>query len=443
MGPSEGPSLIINNDQSLNLQNGDCIKDEFVLHGQCAQCPSILRSAVLLGSLAICILVLATYFLLTAPFGTPVLFIGVEFFQLLSLVGNTHVQWPKLMDIVFAFAAIIGLDIDVIAPIQCHLELSPQVNHFIVMLLPLLLGVVSIGCVSGWHAIRRKRTEHDLLANFNAIARLSMLGIVFGYMKLVVTSLEAISCSFVQGGNDTDDIVDFPIDWLCLAKGGDGDKLVAFLGLIAFFVYGIGLPVALYIMLRRYRDQVRLETGEPSSVVLELARVFLLIYCEDRWWWTVFVLARKLVFVLVVTLFPDLPVLSLLFILIVVIASAAMQWKASPYFEDTADDAEGVDTDTVRSFSLLRHQTVDLILHGSLIAIAILGILLIFISTSSDGRVGLGLFGLVVMTGSILLLIAAAFHASKNRFSAETISDKATSETVTDLESAAVEDYLL
>jgi hypothetical protein len=207
-------------------------------------------------------------------------------------------------------------------------------------------------------------------------------------------------------------------------------------------VYGIGLPVVLYIVLHHYRDEVW--TGmERSSVVLEVARVFLLTYCDDRWWWTVFVLVRKLVFVLVVTLFPDLPILSLLFIVIVVVVSAAMQWKESPYYEDTADDAEGVDTDTVRSFSLLRHQTVDLILHGSLIAIAILGIPLIFVSTSSDGRVGLGLFGLVVMTGSILLLIAAAFHASKYRFSAETISDKATSETVTDLESAAVEDYLL
>jgi hypothetical protein len=388
--------------------------------------------------------VLATYFLLTAPFGTAVLFIGVEFFQLLSLVGNTHVQWPKLMDIVFAFAAIIGLDIDIIAPIQCHLGLSPQVNHFIVMLLPLLLGAISIGCVSAWHAIRQKRTEQDLSADFNSIARLLMLGLVFGYMKLVVTSLEAASCSSVQGENNKDGIVDLQIDWLCLADGSDGDKVVAFLGMIAFFVYGIGLPVALYIILRLYRDQVRTETEDTvTSVVLEVARVFLLTYCDDRWWWTVFVLARKLVFVLVVILFPDLPALSLVFIVIVVIASAAMQWKESPYYEDTADDAEGVDSDTVRSFSLLRHQTVDLILHGSLIAIAILGVLLIFISTASDGRVGLGLFGLVVMIGSMMLLIAAAFRACKTRLSAETISEKATSETVLDLEHGMVEDELV
>jgi hypothetical protein len=383
--------------------------------------------------------VLATFFLLTAPFGTAVLFVGVEFFQLLSLVGITHVLWPKMMHFVFAFAAIIGLDIDIISPIQCHLGLSPQANHFIVMLFPLLLAMTSTGCVSLWHVIQKKRTEQDFTANINTIARLLMLGLVFGYMKLVVTSLEAISCSSVQGKNGQGGIVDLKIDWFCLGEGSGGDKIVAFLGLVAFFLYGIGLPVVLYVVLRHYRDQVRTGT-EVSSVVLELARIFLLTYCEDCWWWTVFVLARKLVFVLVVTLFPDLPILSLLFIVIVVIGSAAMQWKESPYYEDTADEAEGDETYAVRSFSLRRHQTVDLILHGSLIAIAILGVLLVFIATSLDGRVGLGLFGLVIMIGSILLLIVAAFQASKNRFSAETTSDKATDETVTELESGIVED---
>jgi hypothetical protein len=313
---------------------------------------------------------LATYFLFTAPFGTAVLLVGVEFFQLLSLVGNTHVQWPKLMDFVFAFAAIIGLDIDIIIPFQCHLGLSPQVNHFIVMLRPLLLALISIGCVSLWHVIRKKRSEQDLLADMNLIAQLSMLGLVFGYMKLVVTSLEAVSCSSIQGENDQNGITYPQIDWFCLGEGSSGDIIVAFLGLVSFFLYGIGLPVILYIVLHHYRDQVRLESGASNSVMLELARGFLLIYCEDRWWWTLFVLARKLVFVLVVTLFTDLLILSLLFILIVVIASAVMQWKESPCYEDTADDAEGVDSEDVRPFSLLRHQTADLILHGSLIAIA-------------------------------------------------------------------------
>jgi hypothetical protein len=302
------------------------------------------------------------------------------------------------------------------------------------MLLPLLLGAISIGCVSVWHTIRKKRTEEDLRANFDSVARLLMLGLVFGYMKLVVTSLEAISCSFVQGENDENGFVDLQIDWFCLGKDSGADKIIAFLGLVAFVVYGIGLPVVLYIVLRRYRDPIRTET-EDSSVLVDVARVFLLTYCDDRWWWTVFVLARKLVFVLVISFFPDLPVLSLVFIVIVTIVSAAMQRRESPYYEDTAEDAEGGDTITVRSFSLLRHQTVDLILHGSLITIAILGILLKLIATTSDGRVGLGLIGIIVMVGSMLLLVGAAFRACKNRFSAETSSDKTPSETIPDLES--------
>jgi hypothetical protein len=48
-----------------------------------------------------------------------------------------------------------------------------------------------------------------------------------------------------------------------------------------------------------------------------------------------------------------------------------------------------------------------------------------------------------MMIGSMLLLIAAAFHACKTRFSAEMTSDKATGETVTDLESRIVEDKIL
>jgi hypothetical protein len=330
------------------------------------------------------------------------------------------------MDVAFAFAAIIGLDIDIIAPIQCHLGISPQVNHFIVMLLPLLLGATSLGYVSVWHTIRKKRTEEDLRANFNSLARLMMLGLVFGYMKLIVSSLEAVSCSSVQEENAVN------VDWFCLGKGSGSDKIIAFLGLVAFFVYGIGLPVVLCIVLRRYRDPIRTET-EDSSVLAEVSRVFLLPYCDDRWWWTVFVLVRKLVFVLVISFLPD-PVLGLAFIVIATIFSIAVQWKESPYYEDTAEDSEGSETVTVRSFSLLRHRTVDLILHGSLIAIAILGILFNFIKTTSDNRVGLGLIGIIVMVASMLLLIAAACRAYQNRFSAETSSPKTPSETIQDVE---------
>jgi hypothetical protein len=202
-------------------------------------------------------------------------------------------------------------------------------------------------------------------------------------MKLVVTSLEAVSCSSIQGENDQGGIVDLKIDWFCLVEGSGGDKIAAFLGLIAFFLYGNGLPVVLYVMLRHYCNQVW--TGmEESSVVLEVVCVFLLTYCNDRWWWTVFVLVRKLVFVLVVNLFPDHPILSLVFIVMAVMVLTAMQWEESPYYEDTLDNAEGVNCETVQSFSLLHHQTVDLILHGSLILIAILGIILISILRTSN-----------------------------------------------------------
>jgi hypothetical protein len=198
----------------------------------------------------------------------------------------------------------------------------------------------------------------------------------------------------------------------CLGEGSNGDIIVAFLGLVSFFLYGIGLPVVLYILLHHYRDQVWTGT-DGSSVVLDLARVFLLTYGDDRWWRTVFLVVRKLVFVFMVTLFPDLFIPSLMLIVIVVMFSAGMQWKESPYYEDTADGAEGVDSEAVPSFSLLRHMTVDPILHGSLITIALFRIFLVFFSTTSNGRVGLGLFGLALMIGSMLLLIAATFRACK------------------------------
>ena len=94
-----------------------------------------------------------------------VFFIAIEFFQLHSLVSITHVQWSKLMDVAFAFVAAIGLDIDIIAPIQCHLGLSLQVNHFILMLLLLLLGVTGIGSpsVDAWTRIWLREACRDFL----------------------------------------------------------------------------------------------------------------------------------------------------------------------------------------------------------------------------------------------------------------------------------------
>ncbi len=352
---------------------------------------------------------LLAYFLLTAPFGTAILFIGVEFFQLLSLVGITHVPWPNVMEIVFAFSAIIGLDIDIIAPVQCHLRLTSQQGHAITMLLPVILSAISIGGLRLWYYAFGKMSDENLKSRTNSVVRVVMLGLFFGYMKLVLTSLEAVACSSIERNDD----IDRNIDWFCFAQGNTGDKVIAMMGTFALFVYGIGLPVVLCLVLRHYRDQVRNET-EDAGVVVEVAKVFLLTYCDDRWWWSVFVLVRKFAFVFMVTFFQDVPILSLVFLVAVTGLSAAMQWYESPYFQDTDEDAEEVEPESTRSFSLFRHQTVDLILHGSIAATAILGVLMISISPTSDGRVGLGMFGLLVMIGSLVLLFIAAFRSFKN-----------------------------
>ena len=451
MIPSSSPSEVPSTLPTMNFtavvqqltvdESNACNKDEFILHGQCAQCPSVLRSAVLVAVLVVSVLALVSYFILTAPFGTAVLFIGVEFLQLLSLVGITHVQWPKVMEIMFAFAAIVGLDIDIIAPMQCHFRLTSQEGHAVTMLLPLILSVTSICCLRLWYAFGRM-SDANLKSRMNSIARLVMLGLVFGYMKLVLTSFEAVACSSIQR-TDEDGLGDRGIDWFCFGGGNGGDKTIAIMGLVAFFIYGIGLPTGLCLMLRHYRENVRTDAQE-AGVMIEIARVFLLTYCDDRWWWSVFVMARKLAFVLMVAFFQDVPILSLVFILIVTSFSATMQWKDSPYFQDTDEDVEGQEQQSKRSFSLFRHQTVDLILHGSIIATAILGILLTSISPTSDGRVGLGIFGLLTMIGSITLLLFAAFRSFKNRLDVEKLSEQPAMDesdaTILDLEGGIDED---
>jgi hypothetical protein len=86
---------------------------------------------------------------------------------------------------------------------------------------------------------------------------------------------------FRQGKN-AENVADLQIDWSCLGKDSGSNKIIAFLGLNAFFGYGIGLPIIRHIVLRRYRYPIWTETVD-FNIVIEVTRVFLLTYRDDRW----------------------------------------------------------------------------------------------------------------------------------------------------------------
>jgi hypothetical protein len=449
VAPSDVPSQIPTSetvfDQALGLEGSTCPFDQFALHGDCAECPSALRSIALALLFVLIVLSLVAFFVITTPYCSAVLFIGVEYFQVLSLVGITLVGWPRIMEIIFAFAALFGIDLDIIAPMQCHFGISPQGSTAIILMLPVLLSIIGVFCIFLSFAFGRV-SKKDLRRNLKNILRMVCLGLFFGYQKLVLTSLEAVTCSTVQrlGENGVEGR---EIDWFCFGDGDGKDKVFALLGLLGVAVYGLGLPTYLGYLLYHYHDDVEESTGhiEDPTVLAEMAHLFLLPYQDDHWWWGAFVLARKFAYVNMVVFFRDAPILSLVFIEVVSLLSAAALWKQSPYCQDKTDDEvrkieeenENINsrdnqhmTDEENEFktgrkntlffkTFFRNQTVDLVLHGSIILVVALGLLFVGLPDDSDARVGLGIMGLLVISPSLFYLVGAGIYRSRFRSSGE------------------------
>jgi hypothetical protein len=363
--------------------------------------------AILLPILVVLFVIGATFFLIKmAPCCTALLFIGIEYLQLLFLLGITHVPWTGTLEQFYRFLGIFTLDINAAVPLQCYLNLNPQGEHVLILILPIIGLALPLFWIRA-HLRKNWFTKAEGHAKRRRCANNFACGIFLGYAKLLLTSLEAMSCSTLQAGVFSEET----IDWFCLSSGSTNEKYAAMIGAAGLIFYGMAYPMWVVQHLNRAHAVNRKETaGEISSVPDKSLfwtghKRFLRPFRPSAWWWTAFLLGRKFILVCGVIFFQDVPFLTLTFFLVLIIISQILQRCIPPYI-----DHEETSSENSKTRSIFRFKTVDMVLHACLIYATAFGLIFLLVSETADARVGLAILLLLVLIPSFLYLLLAACH---------------------------------
>jgi hypothetical protein len=407
-GPSSQPSTLTS-DETLALAEGsaqalDCDDDAFSLHGACMQCPSR-TMAIVLPILVLFFVIGATFsFIKMAPCCTAILFIGIEYLQLLFLLGITHVPWTGTLEQLYRFLGIFALDLNAAVPLQCYLDLNPQGEHVLILTLPIIglalpLLWIRVHLHKDWLTRDEGRAKRRTCANNFAV------WIFLGYAKLLLTSLEAMSCSTLQDGVFSEET----IDWFCLSSGSTNERYAAMIGAAGLILYGMAYPV--WVVQHLKGAHATKETAGKISAVHDKSlfwtarKRFLRPFQPSAWWWTAFLLGRKFILVCGVIFFQDVPFLTLTFFLVLIIISQILQRCNPPYI-----DHEEINSENSKTRDIFRFKTVDMVLHACLIYATLFGLIFLLVSETADARVGLTILVLLVLIPSFVYLLLAACH---------------------------------
>ena len=360
------------------------------------------------------LLVLMVFLVATSPCCTATVLIGIEYLQLIYLLGIVHVPWADILKQAFRILSIFSLDIDAAVPLQCYLGVPPQLNHVLVLMLPVLLFMVPYLLLRIYQATGRT-TEAYTKLRLQRVKYWLAIGTFIGCGKLLFTSFEAIGCSTLQD----EDFIDNEIDWFCISSNNVTGSLVSLVGVTGFLGYGVAFPWWFIQSLstthqvdRNNESQASHEFTTAITDINHWTKFFLRPFQAKSWWWSGFLLGRKCVLVVIIFILQDEPFLTLTFVMVLLMISEAIQQRKSPIWHNH-DESEGLTPKHDGEASPPRRRiwklsTIDLVLHCCLMFAITLGMFFLAIPEESGlVRFAMTITFFAVMGGSLTYLILA------------------------------------
>ena len=352
-----------------------CQDEEFEWHGRCAQCPTTTREILYPLWLLLFLVIVVSLLRYLPPCSISILWMGLEYLQLLYLLGITAIPWTSTLENLRGVLNIFGLDLDASFSLQCILGVSAHAERVWILLLPFLVWMTVFGL-------------SKLNQNMTKIVGWMAIGLHLGYSKLVLTSWEAMHCSSSAS-------------WFCREHMG-----VAVFGTIALVVYGTVLPVWLLCRLRKSTS------GDESYCPVWVHNFPFLSTC---WWWSGFWLLRKFIFVTIMARFSLAPHVILTTFLVALMLSEMVQRSSNPSpFEDDGRCVTTVgneDENQQKKNVWFRHATVDMVLQACFMLLTALSFVYLTVYPEDSGKqMTLDVFFLIVLVPSLVYWVLALFH---------------------------------
>ena len=307
-----GESMTTDQDIEDTVERQVCFPTEYEWHGSCTKCPSIVRTT--LQPLWMGLVIIAMVTMLSVLPETSVIWIGLEYLQLVYFLGLVWEIHPFQAHIHRWIISLFAMDIDAGFSWQCLLDLPPDVDRFFIVSLPFVVTAF-IGLLSRKAPISHSRRW--IIACFHV-----------GHFKLVLTAVEALHC---DGG-----------DWFC-----HDSVLSSVVGVVGIIIYGLVGPI--WILRQRYNES---KEGDEPKCTHDLG-------FRNCWWWPGYWMLRRSILAILPSALSDGPSWVLIILLVLLMATELLQRVAfqSPKEEDN------------ESSEWFRESTVDVVLQASLICL--------------------------------------------------------------------------
>ena len=377
------------------IENPECYGDDgkayryYRLNGECAPCPANLVLIVVAALSALVVCGTLGWWLRARKVNLGILGIGVDYFQVLSILATTRVEWPPLVARVYLALSFFNLNVN-IAPPECAFRVTYEKKWMAVELSPLAIVAACLlvhGARSAQKRLFRKDGHRNLPrrlrrerrgAHVPRLVGTSLAGFYFAYLQVSQNTLEVFNCSEIvseEGVSDGRQYMQAAPDEPCYEPGSTQSRLLPFAALF-FCAYSLGYPLLVsYILLappnmrRAKLDQLDRAmnphddegaggvggAGGGGGVrgtealaawkerrrqlgIYEFRKKYGKLYCQfkpDGWFWILVVLARKFLVVTCALLFRENPTFQMCMILLVMFAAFGLQVRSRPFMSSS------------------------------------------------------------------------------------------------------------
>jgi hypothetical protein len=351
-----------------------CAKGYYKLSGECTLCPDCPACILILFLLFGISCGTIGYVLTRKKINLAVLSIGVDYFQVLSiLAASNRIEWPPEVRSLFAFFSVFNLNLDLMAPECSFPTMDYRTKWNIIEVLPLMAisFFVVVHYIKWAHkkfVLKRTKKLHN---HRHLVIGTSLSTFYYLYLYITKTSLDIFNCSPTDPPEG-----DPPIQYLevmfvpCYEEGGIHMAMLP-QAVLSFLTYTVGYPAVVAAILltnsqRVKEDQIlrARDTGTSRATnpnCHDFRKRFSRLYYQFKphhYYWILVILGRKFFIATAGLLFRKYPVFLLAFMLLIMFISYALQVRHQPYMSMSERtlvvakyeaELEGQDTRVVKS----------------------------------------------------------------------------------------------
>jgi hypothetical protein len=296
----------------------------------CVPCPSREVNSFTLGLVVVVLLAGLIYITLfrkvdiTKTRSSIMIRIGLTYIQALGSLGIYKARGTAIFRAAMGIAETMSSSLFALGPVGCLLRPSFYTTFAVMITLPLLAAVLAVA-IKAVYVLLRERNLDSLKLYFKQGGYIAPAIIVLytAYPMLVTQAFRVLDCRTDLIGGVTYLKADLSV--ACF----DSDHVAASaVAIIALLLFGGGIPLAVYLLLRRNRAQLGTDDVFSRYGFLYAG------YDESRglYWWECLILVRKALIVLLGSVISD-PYFSILAAVLLTFVAAMLQTKYRPFIK--------------------------------------------------------------------------------------------------------------